>query len=507
MGREQLASIRSELFHYANERNISQLRLERRFEIMVLGRADLSVSLCAWYFGCSPTTVRRWGFGVEATCQLLDKKRPGTQPVITEAMRLRLIAFYCQNPLAGCRTWSLSWAAEHLRTHLDIVGHSVSRSTIHRVLKEHSLRPHLVKYFLHISDPDFFPKMERIIQLYLNPPPYLFCFDECSGIQALERIGVAITTENGVKIEFEYKRHGTRDLCAFFEVATGKVVARCTDNHLQDTLAYLFAEHIRLQPDGATLHYVLDNLAGHSTQLLCETVASLAGVSPPPTSSTATQRKQWLQSDNKRIVFHFTPFHGSWLNMVEIWFGILHSKCLKGTSFRSVEHLCDALLAFCDTWNQFFAHPFRWKYRGDGLVEKVVCRLTDWLLLEKEGMTCRFMLKQLLLMTNLAADYWQHVPIKRWQALLSSLVDKKEYFNRVINNDLPELPENGQPRTAKKKPAKEAKIDQSEEVKARAEAARKTRAEARAEEAKQARTSLTAILADKISAEGQAAAA
>jgi len=481
---------------YANRHRVGQERIERRFEIMVLRRGGITVNLVAWHLGCSPATVRKWGLGIEATIQLLDKKRPGKVPVITEAMRLRLVAYYCQNPLPGFRIWTLSCAVTYLNAHLEIIGRKVSRSTVHRILKEHSLRPHFVKYFLHISDPDFFPKMEHIIQLYLKPPDYLFCFDECSGVQALERIGVPITTENGVKIEFEYKRHGTRDLCAFLNVATGKIFARCTDNHLQDTLATLFADHIDSMPDGVTIHYILDNLAGHSTQLLCETVARVADVAPPPKSSTLKERKKWLQSDEKRIVFHFTPFHGSWLNMVEIWFGILHGKCLKGSSFRSAEDLNDALLAFIATWNQHFAHPFRWEYRGDGLVKKVVCRLTDWLLLEAKGMTCRFMLKQLKLMTNLVNDYWKQAPEKRWISLAAALTEKEQYFNRVIYSDLSEQPENSQYRTTKMVPAEHAK-------KARAEAVRK----ARAIEAERARSLLIDILAKKISTGNHAAVA
>ena len=403
---------------------------------MVLQRAKLSVRLCVWYLGCSPSTVRRWGAAVEVTGQLLDRKRAGRRPVFTEAMRLKLVAFYCQSPLAGCRTWSLRWAAQYLNNKRpEFIGCTISASTIHRILQTHSLRPHLVKYFLHISDPDFFPKMERLIQLYLQPPPYLFCFDECTGIQALERKGVTITTNNGEKTEFEYRRHGTRDLCAFFEVSSGEVFARCADNHRQDTLADLFEEHFLRQPEGAELHYILDNLPGHSTQLLCETVANRAGVPPPPNSSTPLQRKQWLQSDHKCIVFHFTPFHGSWLNMVEIWFGILHMKCLKGRSFCSADNLIDTVVTFISTWNEHFAHPFDWKYTGEGLAEKVVCRLTDWLLLEKDGMTCKFILKQFLLMTNLANDYWTQVPRKRWQTLLEALTRKGRYVNRVIDKD------------------------------------------------------------------------
>ncbi len=69
------------------------------------------------------------------------------------------------------------------------------------------------------------------------------------------------------------------------------------------------------------------------------------------------------------------------------------------------------------------------------MAEKVVCRLTDWLLLEKDGMTCKFIHKQFLLMTNLANDYWIQVPTKRWRTLLQALTRNVSYVNRVIDKD------------------------------------------------------------------------
>ncbi len=470
---------------------------------MVLGHANISCHLVAWYLRCSETTVRRWGFGVEATCQLLDKKRPGKKSELTEAMCLKLIAFYCQNPLGGLRIWSLSYAEIYLKEHPDIIGHTVSRSTIHRILKTHCQRPHLLKYFLHISDPNFIPKMDHLLDLYHNPPPYLFSFDGCTGIQALERIGVPITTKNGTKIEFETKRHGTCDLNAFLEVSTGKVFARCTDNHRQETLAELFAEHIRSQPEDATLHYVLDNLAGHSTQVLCETVAALAGVAPPPASSKADERKEWLKSEEKRIVFHFTPYHGSWLNMVEICFGIFKSKCIKGRSFRSVEDLCETIMAFWASWNKYFAHPFRWTYDGSGLIEKVVCRFTSWLLLEMKEMNCGFILKQLLLMTNLVTDYWKQAPAKRWDDLLSALGDHEEYIKLVINSNKVKLEEpKAESEENPKSEPEEAPTNKRKEAgrKIRIENARKKRAKT-----KETLDVLITLIAEKIAAKAEAA--
>ncbi len=404
----------------------------------------MAARLTTWYLECSLSTVRRWSPAPEETAQLLDRTRSGRPPIFSEATCLRVIAFYCQCPLSGCRGWSFSWAAQHLSQNPEIIGRTITSSTIHRILKKHGLRPHLIRYFLHITDPDFFPKMERLIALYLDPPQHLFCLDECTAIQALERIAVRMVTDHGIKIEFEYKRHGTRDLFSIFDVRTGRVFGKVTDNHRQETFVEVLAEHVRQQPADAVLHYICDNLAGHSTELVCRKVAELSGIPCPPLNS-APERKLWLQSDQKRIVFHFTPFHGSWLNQVELWFGIVAAKCLKGQSFRSVDELSEALLAFHNTWNEHFAHPFNWTYTGDGLHEKVVRRVTDWLVLKAKKLDRKFLHKQIKLLSNLARDYWPGVPTKRWASLLQAVLDSREYLTGIIDghgetrNDLASL--------------------------------------------------------------------
>lgn len=399
---------------------------------MVLAQAGVAGCLTVWYLECSLATLRRWSTAPEETAQLFDRPRSGRPPIFSEATCLRVIAFYCQNPLSGCRGWSLSWAAQHLSKKLETIGRAISSSTIHRILRKHGLRPHLVRYFLHITDPDFFPKMEHLIDLYLHPPQHLFCFDECTGLQALERIAVRMDTNSGTKIEFEYKRHGTRDLFSIFDVRTGKVFGRATDNHRQETIAEVLSEHINQQPADAVLHYICDNLAGHSTELICRQVAALSGVLYPNLKSAA-ERKLWLQSDEKRIVFHFTPYHGSWLNQVELWFGIIAAKCLKGRSFRSTDELSETLLAFHDTWDEHFAHPFNWTYNGDGLHEKVVRRVTAWFVLKAKKMDRKFLHKQIRLLSNLVRDYWLSVPKKRWTSLHQAIIDSQEYLSGIID--------------------------------------------------------------------------
>jgi transposase len=393
--------------------------------------AGFGVGLRAWYLGCCKATARRWGEAPFEADALMDRKRSGRPAVFTEQHQLRAIGFYCQSPLPGCGRWSLAWAVSYLNRHLEIIGRLLSTSTLHRILTRHSLRPHRVGYYLHISDPLFFPKMDHLIQLYLSPPPYLFCMDECSGLQAFERLAVPITDEQGTRLESEYRRHGTRDLCAIFEVSSGKVFGRCTTNHSQQTIAALLRDHALTQPGDATLHYVCDNLAGHSTALVCQTVADLAGVGYPDLK-TAKERRQWLCDPGKRIVFHFTPYHGSWLNMIEIWFGILHAKCIRSRSFASADELAQEVTAFLDTWNEHFAHPFNWRYTGQGLADKVVRRLASWIRLEARSLTGKFLAKQLQLAMNIAKNYWADVQRSRWQELHLVLFEKPRFLATTL---------------------------------------------------------------------------
>ena len=92
--------------------------------------------------------------------------------------------------------------------------------------------------------------MNHLIKLYLNPPEHLYCFDECPGIQVLQRLSPDLQTE-GMKMrleEFEYIRNGTIDVLAFFSVNTGKVYAECRPNHTKKTLVEVFEDHLKIAP-------------------------------------------------------------------------------------------------------------------------------------------------------------------------------------------------------------------------------------------------------------------
>ena len=369
---------------------------------------------------------------------MTDLPRSGRPRTFSEAARLSTIAVYCQKapPLPGVHRWSLRAAEAHFKEHPDLVGGPISHATIQRILSEHALKPHRRKYYLQITDPDFFPKMEHVIGCYLNPPENLYCFDECTCIQALKRLSPNLPVAPGQPAleEFEYVRNGTTDLLAFLSPATGKVYGQCTDNHDANTLCRVFSSHVNMHPPEAVLHYIMDNLSTHFCDDFCQTVAKLSAVPYEPLR-TGAERRQWLQSEDKRIVIHFVPFHASWLNMVEIWFGILKSKCLNYNHFFSVEQLRQEITAFIKTWNDFFAHPFSWSYTGEGLHAKAVRRFCRLLAIQTDQMDCKFLTSQLLLMSNIAESYLKLVPPADWLQLLDLASQSYTYFTHIIEAD------------------------------------------------------------------------
>ena len=409
-------------------------RIGRRIEIALLHRATIHPRRIAWFTDCHRRTVGRWVVRVGRGEPITDRPRSGHPTLFGEEAQLKTIAFFCQTPaLSGCTRWTLRDAERHFAAHPQVIGCAMSRSAIARVLGEHALRPHVRQYFLQITDPDFFPKMDHIIGLYLDPPEHLFCFDECTGVQAVERLAPNLPPTIGYPLakEFQYRRQGTTDIMAFLKPSTGDVFCRCTDDHTTKTLSRVFTEHVGLQPTNASLHYICDNLSPHFHDEFCTTVATLSDVEYIPLK-TGAERRVWLQSAQKRIAVHFTPFHGSWLNMVEIWFGILADKCLKDGSFESRQALVRNIDDFAHTWSEHLAHPFSWTYRGEGLHGKAVRRFMRLLHMESSQMEIRFLTKQLQLMANIAREYRTHVDIKDWRHLHKSLIEKQGYLHGII---------------------------------------------------------------------------
>jgi len=425
--------------------DIHSITIMRRKAAAALATYGVTLCTAASFVGCSISTVSRSIKRINEVGNVADYERSGRPALYSEELRLELIGFYCQTqPLPNSGRWTIRWAATHLEQHPEIINARPSKSTIQRILKENNLKPHQSRYFLHITDPDFFPKMNHLIDLYLNPPQNLFFFDECPGIQILKRLTPDIRTDETAKTleEFEYIRNGTMNVLAFFNYADGKVYADCKADHKTDTFLEMFKKHVFHSLSGGSetetekLHYVMDNLSTHRGYPFCEAVAELSGITCPPQTEldSLAKRVKWLSSPDKKIVIHFTPYHGSWLNLVEFWFGIMNKKVLNG-SYGSAEELKEGFDAFLEEWNVLLAHPFRWSYDGKGLQQKAVKRFTVMLEQSAHKLEVTTLTKQLRLMTNLFCHYFNEVSEEHWGSLFSALQHSKEILESNIENE------------------------------------------------------------------------
>jgi transposase len=413
-------------------------RVSRRKAILALCHSGLETKAVALFIDCSVSTVRRLQRHSTGVEDLTDRPRTGRPALYTNEVQTRVIAFYCQTqPLPDCGKWTFHWAALHLKAHPEKIGVAPSRATIYRILDNHGLKPHQSRYFLHITDPEFFPKMEHLLALYQNPPHHLFFFDECPGIQVLKRLTPDLRTEVMKKRleEFEYIRNGTMDVFAFLHHADGKVYTECHRDHTTTTFLEVFSRHVGMFQGEEPLHYVMDNLSSHSGFRFCQTVAELSEVDCPSEGelNTQTKRIEWLRSEEKRIVVHYTPCHGSWLNLVEIWFRILGAAVFN-ESFCSPDAFKAAYEAFVEEWNCLLAHPFHWSYEGKGLHEKAVKRFTK-MLHRADQLETRIFTKGLMLMTNLLQNYFSNVQEDIWNLLAETVALQHNTIMTLIHNE------------------------------------------------------------------------
>lgn len=342
---------RAELRKVARGQVVAARRV-RRAKVVLLCWERVPHEEIARRLDTSADQVRKWR---QAYLQgglkgLDDAARSGRPPRITPQERIAVLGVACRDPsqFGEARTF---WSQETLARTLVRTGRvrSVSRSSVGRILRRAKLRPHKVRMWCTSTDPDYDEKLADIVNLYLDPPESesVLSIDEKTGMQALSRAHPLRRARPGRigQEEFEYKRNGTRCLFACFNVRTGHVLGRLTATRKsEDFLGFL--DEVAAAYRTGVVHVVLDNLNTHYGPAV----------------------EAWNRRHGGRFRFHFTPTHGSWLNQVEIYFGILVRRVLKGASYPTTARLDLAVLRFLRQWNEQEAHPFRWTYRGETLV-------------------------------------------------------------------------------------------------------------------------------------------
>jgi transposase len=322
--------------------------LAGRARVVLLAAEGVANYEIAGLVGVSRPTVNRWRYryATLGLVGLADVKRPGRPRIVDQA---KIITETLKPPprSLGVTHWSSRLLAQRV---------GVDHSTIAHVWKDYGVKPWKADTFKFSTDPELVAKVTDVIGLYLAPPEnaIVLCCDEKSQIQALDRTQKTLPMQPGHAEQrtHDYVRHGTTTLFAALEIATGKVTGLCKNRHRhQEFLAFL--KHLaRAYPDGE-LHLVLDNYATHKRP----------------------EVEAWL-ADNPRIHAHFTPTSGSWLNLVEVWFGIIERQAIRRGTFRSVRELMTKIRQFINGWNDR-CHPFIWTKTADEILTKIKRKQTS----------------------------------------------------------------------------------------------------------------------------------
>jgi transposase len=318
------------------------------------------------------------------TAVLADEPRPGCPGKFTPEQLTLLFALACEDPALSDRPIT-HWTGQELADEACQRGivTSISGSQVNRLLREATLQPHKSRYWLNHKEKDpevFQAQVEFVCACYHDAPAlyhdhdtHTFSVDEMTGIQALERIALTIPMTVGwpARPEFEYKRHGTVTLIANFHVVTGVLVTPTLGPTRTEAD---FVRHIAqtIQTDAqAGFVFVVDQLNIHQSAGLVALVAGLCGVQEDlgqkgkrGVLKSMKSRQEFLSDLSHRIRFVYLPKHSSWLNQIEIVFGIIMRKVVRRGNFTSVADLRTKLQQFISYFNEVFAKPFKWTYTG-----------------------------------------------------------------------------------------------------------------------------------------------
>lgn len=305
------------------------------------GAADIVV---AKRHRVNPKTVATWRRRfVEARLDgVYDEPRVGGSRSISDEAVEKIVVQTLETTPKGRTHWSTRKMAKQA---------GISFSSVGRIWRAHGLKPHIVRGFKLSNDPQFIEKVRDIVGLYMDPPnnAVVLSFDEKPQVQALERAQPILPMDLGMpeRQTHNYIRHGTLDLFAALNVATGQVIARTKKQHRSKDFVDFLREVDQFVAPGLEAHVILDNLSAHK----------------------GPEVKRWLVR-NPRFHLHFTPTYSSWLNQVERFFALLTEEALSRGSHTSIPQLRAAIIEYVEAHNDE-KKPFKWTKTADQILDKV----------------------------------------------------------------------------------------------------------------------------------------
>ena len=293
---------------------------------------------------------------------LRDLSGRGMKPVISDDAKSWVLHIACCKPTDfgySYETWTYRLLKIYIRGQCIEAGfeclRNIGNGVLNGILSKGNIKPHKISYYLERRDDEFELKMANVLQVYKEislvnageldkPNQTTLSYDEKPGIQAIKNIAPQLQPVPGkhqtIKRDHEYKRLGTVSLLAAIDLHTGMVIPLVKERHRSREFIEFLTEVDKNYPVDWKIRLILDN---HSAHVSKETTA-------------------WLLSKPGRFQFVFTPKHGSWLNMIEMFFSKIARSFLRNIRVETKQELIDRIYKGIEEINQ---EPvvFRWKYK------------------------------------------------------------------------------------------------------------------------------------------------
>ena len=306
---------------------------------------------------------------------IYDAPGRGRNAQITDDEKAWIINVACQKPKEygySAETWTYAKLTAHINKTAENAGYTrlstITKTSIKNILDAAKIKPFRIQYYCENRDPEFESKMHQVLYVYKqiemlfdeNGELYIpageqdihtVSYDEKPGIQAIATTAPDLPPDSdhgAIKRDYEYKRLGTISLLAAIDLLTGEAIPLVRDTHKSDDFIDFLKILNERYPQGDTIQVILDNHSVHTSKKVQQFLATIPG----------------------RFVFIFTPKHGSWLNMIEGFFGKMTRQMLRGIRVSTKQELVDRIYKYFDEVNETPV-VYHWKYKMDEFDQSV----------------------------------------------------------------------------------------------------------------------------------------